>query len=69
MSSSVAELAKQDMPNLALDDLSRLEQDKSSLEAFNNELFDEMEPILGISSINGLEPAGLELGEKLLLPE
>ena len=69
VSSSVVLLAKQDIPNFEADFRSKvleeLVADKSSLEAcadevFNNEEGEEIEPILGTSSINGLEPDGGE---------
>ena len=69
MSSSVVLLAKQDIPNLEADFRSKvleeLVADKSSLEAcaeevFNKDDVEEIEPILGTSSINGLEPDGGE---------
>ena len=69
VSSSVVLLAKHDIPNFEDDFRSKvleeLVADKSSLEAcadevFNNEEVEEIEPILGTSSINGLEPEGGE---------
>lgn len=74
VSSSVVELAKQDMPNFEVLRSRVLEDDRSSLEAcrevFNNEVDEEIEPILGISSTMGLDPeGGEEPGEKLLLAE
>lgn len=76
----MVELCRQEMPSLeeALLRSKVLEDDKSSFEAlfefefeaFSKDDVDEMEPILGTSSIKGLEPEGGEdPGEKLLLAE
>ena len=74
MSSSVVLLAKHDIPNFEADFLSKvfeeLVADKSSLEAcadevFNNEEVEEIDPILGTSSIKGLEPDGGEDPENI----
>ena len=65
VSSSVVELAKQDMPSFEAPFLSKVfEEDKSSLEAwadelvFNKDEVEEIEPMRGTSSIKGLEPDG-----------